>query len=174
MDEWVRDNILMKGAHLYNRDHEHLSEANIGWLWTNKAYDKQGRRIIGTAEIPKTGGAWGKARTGFLLERWFGDVPDFLITLYAPYFAAASDAERLSLIEHEMYHCSFVTDEEGNPIIPRAGGYLYTMRGHDVEEFLGVVRRYGPTAEVARLVEVAQRGPTISHADICRACGTCK
>jgi hypothetical protein len=48
------------------------------------------------------------------------------------------------------------------------------MRGHDVEEFVGVVRRYG--ADAAGSVSWSQRrtrGRRLPKAKISRACGTC-
>lgn len=180
LDAFVRETLFASGHALFNRDHSHLAEVTIGYLWTNVEYSKAQRTIIGTAEMPKAGGAWGKARGGQQLREWFGDVPDFLITLYAPWFAEADDASRLALIEHELYHCSCHRDETGEPLYnDRTGRPLLTMRGHDVEQFIGVVRRYGPDAAgVRELVEVAERGPTIALADIAAlsgaACGSCK
>lgn len=46
------------------------------------------------------------------------------------------------------------------------------IRGHDVEEFVGIVRRYG-AGDTAKFVAAAQRAPEVGHADIARACGTC-
>jgi hypothetical protein len=73
-------------APLYNPDHQHLEFATLGVLWTNKSYRKQQRWILGQAEDPKgnTGGAWKKGQREQQLEQWFGGVPDFVITLYAP------------------------------------------------------------------------------------------
>jgi hypothetical protein len=48
------------------------------------------------------------------------------------------------------------------------------MRGHDVEEFVGVVARYGAEATgVAAIVDAAKAGPTIGRASIAGVCGTC-
>ena len=47
------------------------------------------------------------------------------------------------------------------------------MRSHDVEEFHGVVQRYGASPDVQKMVELANNGPTISRANIAHACGTC-
>ncbi len=50
------------------------------------------------------------------------------------------------------------------------------MRGHDVEEFIGVVRRYGvgeSTGALARIVSAANSAPEVGVAGISQACGTC-
>ena len=47
------------------------------------------------------------------------------------------------------------------------------MRAHDVEEFVGVVRRYGASQEVRALVEAASQPPEVAKINIARACGTC-
>ncbi|WP_420376855.1 putative metallopeptidase [Sinorhizobium medicae] len=49
------------------------------------------------------------------------------------------------------------------------------MRGHDVEDFVGVVRRYGADAAGVRaIVDAANRPPEIARANIAHACGTCQ
>ncbi|MBN0712796.1 hypothetical protein JTM07_35940, partial [Pseudomonas aeruginosa] len=47
------------------------------------------------------------------------------------------------------------------------------LRGHDVEEFVGVVRRYGPSKDVQHLIDAASRSPEVAKINISRACGTC-
>lgn len=47
------------------------------------------------------------------------------------------------------------------------------IQGHDVEEFTGVVRRYGASEDVKRMVEAANTRPEMSRADVHYACGTC-
>lgn len=49
------------------------------------------------------------------------------------------------------------------------------MRGHDVEEFVGVVRRYGARAAgVQAMVDAASAGPQIAAVKIAQAYGTCR
>jgi hypothetical protein len=50
---------------------------------------------------------------------------------------------------------------------------VLTLRGHDVEEFVGVVRRYGASEEVQELVDVANAPAEVAHINVARACGTC-
>jgi Putative phage metallopeptidase len=50
----------------------------------------------------------------------------------------------------------------------------FTLVGHDVEEFIGVVRRYGAAAAgVQAMIDAAADGPTVAQADVDFACGNC-
>lgn len=162
---------------LYNPEHTHLTQARIGMLWTNTPNVKQMRSVAGTAEIPYIqGGKWVKARMEYQLAQWFGSVPDFLITLDAVTAAQMTDATFCALVEHELYHCAQARDDYGAPRFTRDGDPKFAIRGHDAEEFVGVVRRYGvgnAAGGVAELVKAAQREPLIAAADIEYACGTC-
>lgn len=175
---WVLEHVINVGGTLHNPDHAHLSEAKVGVLWTNIENTRQMRQIVGQAEMPMAqGGKWKSARHDQQLEEWFGQVPDFLITLHAGYCESAGDLEFAALIEHEIYHCAQAVDEYGVPKFSRdSGAPKFAMKGHDVEEFLGVVRRYGtghPDSAVSQLVRVAKERPSVGLADISKACGTC-
>jgi hypothetical protein len=178
---WVRETFI-EGIHesrLTNPEHGHLALARIGVLWTDAKYSKGGRAVLGTAEIPDPkGSTWQRARQWTQLREWFGELPDFVVTISAPYAAAADDAAFCALIEHELYHCAQALDQYGAPRFSRETGLpIWAIRGHDVEEFVGVVRRYGPDAAGVRpLIEAAkawERDPGVSPAAIAGACGTC-
>lgn len=87
-----------------------------------------------------------------------------------------SDAEFCALIEHELYHASQERDAFGAPKFSKSTGKpVFTLRGHDIEEFVGVVRRYGAEAtHVKALVDAANAGPEIANVRISQACGTCQ
>lgn len=169
MDAWVRSVFMDSKSPIYNRDHDHLKEATIGYLWTNQEYIKTGRRILGQAKLGEPAGsdAWARARQTVLLRSWFGDIPDFVITIFAPYWHTSDTVSRCALIEHELYHCAQAFDAFGGPRFDREGLPVWTMRAHDVEEFVGVVRRYGTwSSELKALSEVMERGQTIARAKI--------
>ena len=171
---WVHDTILADTGRLLNPDHAHLLDADIGFLWASSAFTKRGRTVVGQAEqVMIRAGGWQKARQEQQLREWFGHVPEFLITLAADYCAQCSDTEFCALIEHELYHIGQERDEFGAPKFTKDGMPRLAMRGHDVEEFVGVVQRYGASAQVARMVEAAKRPPAVSGASIAHACGTC-
>lgn len=178
IEAWARAAFIDEDAALVNEDHAHLRRADIGFLWTNVPNSRQGRTIIGTAERGQPQGAmgkWAKARAVAQVRGWFGAVPDFIITIDALYAAECGDAEFCALVEHELYHCAQERDAFGAPRFTRYGLPIWTMRGHDVEEFVGVVRRYGTDAAgVRELVDAANSPPEIGTALVARMCGTCQ
>lgn len=172
--DWVNATILAEDGPLHNPDHAHLLDADLCFMWASSAFTKQGRTVVGQAEqVMFRAGGWQKARQEQQMIEWFGRVPSFLITLAADYCAQCSDAEFCSLIEHELYHVAQALDEFGAPKFGKDGMSKLTLRGHDVEEFIGVVKRYGPSEDVRRLVEAAKSIPSAGRGSIAQACGTC-
>lgn len=175
--EWARESFIDEGATLHNPEHTHLESAQIGALWTNVPNNRHGRTILGQCEIPLSGamGKWVRGRAEAQLIGWFGTVPDFLITIDAEYAAECSDAEFCALIEHELLHCGQERDAFGAPKFRKSGLPAFAIRGHDIEEFTSIVRRYGADAAHARaFVEAATKGPEIANVRIAQACGTCQ
>jgi hypothetical protein len=172
--DWVQLNIIAPGAPLHNPDHAHLEFADIAFLWAAGGFVKAGRTVRGQCEeVTFRCGAWQKGRQEQQMVHWFGHVPDYLITLDAKYVQLCSDAEFCALVEHELYHIGQESDAFGQPAFKKDGQPKLAMRGHDVEEFTGVVRRYGPSEDVAKMVEAAKNAPEVAKINIARACGTC-
>lgn len=180
---WIFATFLTPGGPLWNADHEHLELAQIGVLWTNIALSHQQRHIVATAEMPMTqGNAWKRGRAQQQLREWFPHFmngshaePDFLITLSAPDLVEAPDRAFCGVIEHELYHCGQLKID-GAPRFHKDGTPMYGILGHDSEEFVGVVRRYGLAASspgTRALVDAAQRSPELGGDEIAFACGTC-
>jgi hypothetical protein len=171
---WVRAEILTDGGQLHNPDHEHLEFADIQFLWAPDGFVKAGRTVLGQCEeMTFRCGAWQKGRQQQQMADWFGMVPQFLITLDADYCLKCSDAEFCALVEHELYHIAQELDEFGSPSFTKDGLPKLMIKGHDVEEFVGVVRRYGPSADVQRMIDAAKAPPEVAKLNIARACGTC-
>jgi hypothetical protein len=163
---------------LYNPDHRHLQSfryPEIAFLWAGSGFIKQGRIILGeTEKLMINASGWKKARQELQMYEWFGDLPSFIITLSADFCRTCSDADFCALFEHELYHIAQKLDMYGTPKFNRNTGQPeLEMRGHDVEEFVGVARRYGASDDVKRLVKVVNDGPELSRADIAHGCGTC-
>lgn len=175
--EWAVAAFIDPMSDIANPDHDHLRFAEIAFLWTNVENVRQGRRIVGQCELGEPQGAmgrWAKARARAQIYAWFGSVPDFVITIDARRAAVMTDAEFCALVEHELYHAGQERDAFGNPKFRQSGLPAYAMRGHDVEEFIGVVRRYGAgAAGIAELAEAMKGRPTIAEAAIAGVCGTC-
>ena len=177
---WIRDTFVwgIGSSPLANPDHGHLALATIGVLWTNEKNASKGREVVGTAEIfaPK-GNAWQNARQQQQLREWFGEAPDFILTFSAPYATSIDDATFCALVEHELYHCAQALDEYGTPKFDREGVPAWTIRGHDVEQFVGVVRRYGARAAgvdaMVTAAKLAETQPIVRATEIAGACGTC-
>lgn len=177
--EWVRRTFLEEGGDLHNPEHRHLIDAEIGWLWAGSGFVRKGRRVLGLTEDVAhavQGNAWQKGRAEQQLREWFGQAPRFLITLDAVFAAECTDAELCALVEHELYHVGHQIDEFGVPKFGKDGRPKLGIRGHDVEEFVGVVARYGvgdPESDLGRLILAAAKGPTVAPIRIAQACGTC-
>lgn len=175
--EWITETFLDEESDMFNADHAHLRDAAIGVLWTNCDNIRNMRSIIGQAELmpPMAMGKWQRARAIQQVEEWFGSMPDFLLTFSAPAAHGMDDASFCALVEHELYHCAQKIDRYGMPAFNKeTGAPIFVMRGHDVEEFVGVVARYGADASgVTAMVNAAKTGPTIGRATIAGACGTC-
>ncbi len=174
--EWIFDTFIDDQGPLTNVDHAHLQEAEIGVLWTNCLNRKAMRQVIGQSELmpPMAMGKWQRARAISQIEDWFGEVPDFLITFDAHATTAMTDVSFCALVEHELYHCAQDIDQYGAPKFTQDGRPKFAIRGHDVEECTGVVRRYGATATgIQEFVDAANTVPLIGQADIGGVCGTC-
>lgn len=173
---WAVSSFIDAEGEFANPDHAHLEHASLGMLWTRVPNGRQGRTVVGTAEAgtPLGMGKWRKARAEQQVREWFGHVPDFIITIDANYASQCGDAEFCALIEHELYHCGQERDEFGAPKFRKSGAPAFAMRGHDIEEFVGVVRRYGASAAgVTALIDAAKQPPEIARASVAELCGTC-
>ncbi len=172
--KWARTEILTEGGQLHSPDHAHLEYADVQFLWAPGSFQKQGRTVLGQCEeMLFRCGPWQKGRQQQQMSDWFGQVPDFLITLDARYCLTCSDVEFCALVEHELYHIGQEQDEFGGPAFTKDGLPKLCMRGHDVEEFVGVVRRYGASEDVQRIIDAAKGAPEVAKINIARACGTC-
>jgi hypothetical protein len=173
---WIAETFIDGSGSLVNIDHAHLSDAHLGILWTNCDNSRNMCVVLGQTELmpPMAMGKWQRARAIQQIEEWFDGMPDFLITFSAPACEGMNDASFCALVEHELYHAAQAFDEFGMPKFKRDGTPVYAIRGHDVEEFVGVVRRYGADAAgVAPMVEAANAKPLIAGAEIDGICGTC-
>ena len=181
---WVHHTFMLEASPLFNPDHAILAsgQARIGWLWTNVESTRQGRRVLGKAEMPHfQGSGWNRERQAFQMREWFAGwwgfepEPEFVITLDALWCAHAPDDAWCALVEHELYHCAQALDKFGAPAFNAdTGRPKWRIRGHDVEEFTAVVARYGPDVVGARpLVDAANSATHRKYlGDITVVCGT--
>lgn len=177
LSEWIQDTFILGSGPLANEDHAHLIDASIGALWTNAINISKQRQVMATAEIPNAmAGGWRRARFDFQITQWFGTAPDFVLTFSAPDCARMDDRAFCALVEHELYHCAQAEDRYGGPKFTQDGAPVFAIRGHDSEEFVGVMRRYGRNGVskgTRDLVDAAIRAPLMDGPAIELACGTC-
>ncbi|WP_282361258.1 putative metallopeptidase [Pseudomonas sp. PS01300] len=175
--EWIQREILDTTGSIHNEEHAHLIDASVGVMWASSSFAKKGRSVLGQAEqLMIRAGGWQKARQEQQMRDWFGEEPEFLITLAADYCAQCSDTDFARLVEHELMHIAHATDQYGAPKFTQEGLPKLFLRGHDVSEFISIVERYGvgaPDGELARMVEAAKTTPSVSSESIASACGTC-
>ncbi len=137
------DKFLGKLLRLPEFAHLRDGEASIRFLFRMDEKRIQGRRILGTCHLPSV---QGRLKDVFLwmLEDKFGALPDFLIELDWNFWVdEADDLRREILTYHELMHAGHAIDKHGEPRFNAEGQPVYCIRGHDVEEFSEVVRRYG-------------------------------
>lgn len=178
---WVIANFLTIGGPLHNPDHDHIAELIhdneefMAFAWASSACMAKKRMVLGQCEkVMFNQGGWKKARQEQQMRDWFGYVPVYLITIDASYCDQATDRDFCALIEHELYHIGVERDEEGDPLISEMTGLpKHYLASHDVEEFVGVVKRWGADESVKRLIEVAKQAPFVSDVNISKCCGTC-
>jgi hypothetical protein len=175
--EWIEAVFIDESGPLFNPRYNHLRHAQIGCLWSDIPNRRNMREIVGQAELmpPMAMGKWQRARAEFQIEEWFGELPDFLITFSAGFAMSVDDGAFCAVVEHELHHCAQDVDVYGAPKFTRDGAPKFAIRGHDVEEFVGVVERYGATATVLEAMRLALNSkPTVGLASIAAACGTCQ
>lgn len=124
---------------------EHLKNGapHVEFLLRTQTKIKQGREILGTCYLPSVQGEL-RPMFDWMMMRTFGDIPDFLIVLDRDYWLDSDPMAREILIFHEAMHCDHAKDKYGAPRFDKdTGRPVWGIRGHDVEEFNEVVRRYG-------------------------------
>lgn len=181
LEKFVKSHFLNEESKLYNDDHRHLRQARIAYLWTNVSNSPGGRDIVATAEIPRPpaiGGKWARAKWEYQMAMWFGHSNfDFLITMNARFISDSIPIVAFATLDHELYHCGQKRDEYGAKMFGKKSGKpVYALLTHDVEEFVGIWRRYGVEAgagESVQMAAAAKRKPEIGRADIRKLCGNC-
>ncbi|WP_445405981.1 putative metallopeptidase [Acinetobacter pittii] len=181
LKKWVISNYLKIGGPLHNPDHDHIAELLhdneefLACAWASSACVAKKRMVLGQCEkVMFNQGGWKKARQEQQMRDWFGYVPVYLITIDASYCDQATDRDFCALIEHELYHIGVERDEDGEALYSEMTGLpKHYLAGHDVEEFIGVTKRWGADESVKRLVEVAKQAPFVSDVNISKCCGTC-
>ena len=124
---------------------QHLSHGDAGILFLMRAEPKikAQKAVLGEAALPRFMGSLGAVGRWLLAKACGGDLPDFLMILDSTWWAQATPKQREALVYHEMCHMAHAVDKDGEPRFTEEGNPIWDIRGHDLEEFNAVVRRYG-------------------------------
>jgi hypothetical protein len=75
------------------------------------------------------------------------------------FWTQADGRAREALVYHELLHAAHAVDRDGEPKFTEEGKPIWDIRGHDIEEFNDVVRRYGAWApDVVAFLAAATEG----------------
>ena len=148
---WFYDKLLKYEEFIHLRD----GDARVEFLLVGDEIIRSGRQVLGEVHIPTV---QGKLRGVFewMLEQQFDSVPDFLVMLDQSYWDESGRNDREILIFHEMCHMIHKTDADGELRYDEDGNPVWGIVGHDVEEFVATVARYGAYSdELRRFLEAA-------------------
>lgn len=177
VEAWIREQVLAADGAIHNAEHKHLLDTDWAVLWAREGFKSRGKTVIGQAEeLMFRCNRWQRERQEQQMAQWFGRVPAFLLTFDASFCRDCDDIAWCTLVEHELYHLAHQRDEFDAPAFTKDGRPKVGIGGHDVEEFIGVVRRYGAGpagAPLQRLIEAGNRAPEVGRVSIAGACGTC-
>lgn len=136
-----------------------VGEAVIMAVFRTEPMVKAGRAVLGTMALPKFQGSNGPFAFWLLVKVCGGTPPDFILTLDAQFWGAATPMQREALVFHEMMHARHATDKEGELKFTDEGLPVWAIFGHDLEEFDATVRRYGAwLPDITRFVAAAREG----------------
>lgn len=123
---------------LINKYHPHLRNygARIGFLFRKEAPIRSGKHTLGQAQKVTD-------KMKVMLDY------DFIIWVAKDVWDRSTTARRMALLDHELCHCVF-------------GSNGWTIRPHDMEEFVEVIDRWGFwTNNLMRVQEIANKQPPL-------------
>jgi hypothetical protein len=129
--------------------HPHLAEARValGWRLEWQA-DRDGRVTLGMC------------RKASDLDRL---LHDYVILLNRELWDDLTPKQQRAVIDHEATHAAVATGKDGKPRVTDDGRTVYRIRKHDLEEFRGIVERYGEykadIEEFAAAIQRARQAP---------------
>jgi hypothetical protein len=151
-DEYsVAHDAAQLGMLLINKveDHAHLAAANIAYVFRDDELTRRGKVIAAEAilveRILQAEKRWSRLVKWALLRITSAtERPDFLVLIDRNIWQGFDAEGRLALVDHELSHCWYATEEDGETQrFHKDGSPWWAIRGHDVEEFCGVVARNG-------------------------------
>lgn len=140
------------GARLVQlEEHKHIldEELRIEYLMANDTVFKGNKTVIGTTHLPTVQGRL-KSLFEMLLYQFFGGDIDFLITIDAVWWEAASQAQREIQVYHQLCTIKQEMDKNGELKFDRDGNPVFNVVAPDVQEFSMVAERYGAHSELLK------------------------
>lgn len=108
-------------------DHALLERCRVLYVWRDKASKSMGRVVLGRAR--RISGL-----NAFLITS--GEEESlYVIEIAADEWGRLTEPQRVALVDHELCHCRVLEEDDGSLSLK--------VRGHDVEEFFGIVERHG-------------------------------
>ena len=107
---------------LVNEYHNHLRNAKIECLFSDKKRKRGGRIVIASCEAVNE------------TYNYLTDI-NFIITVYDKAWEKLAEKEKRYVLDHELCHAFVGEDKHGEPV--------YKVIPHDLEEFNEIVERYG-------------------------------
>ncbi|RYG99899.1 MAG: hypothetical protein EON58_02225 [Alphaproteobacteria bacterium] len=165
--EFAYDTFISGCGPLVNDDHEHLADADVLFVWSSVEFSSKGNNVVATCQLGEQTGGLGKKE----FQEWQyrnlngGMLPDFVVTLCAPFFTEADSVAVCAVIEHELHHTEQKKDKHGVPK-RNQGKPVWGIKGHDVEVFIRDVERYGAySPSLIRLKAALDSPPLINPSE---------
>lgn len=139
-------------------EHEHLQQAAIGYIFRDDEITRHGKvtwaEAIMVERILQSEKRWARLVKWAILRilSQFGEtLPDFIVLIDRNVWQGLDADQKLALVDHELSHCWYATEEDGvTQKFHKDGSPWWSVRGHDMEEFEGVVLRNGLWSEDLR------------------------
>lgn len=136
--------------------HVHLQMATVGYVFRDDELRRRGDVVVAEAilveRILQSEKRYARiVKWAILRILGIDDLPTFLVLIDRNIWEGYSIEEKVALVDHELSHCAQATTEDGEtPKFTRDGDPVWTIKGHDLEEFCGVVERNGLWSEQLR------------------------
>ena len=138
--------------------YEHLQECRIAYLVTDEDIRMQGRDKAGFVIMPTAMGQNGKI-FDYVLAEFFGFIdecrevpvaPDVVMVIGREAWESYSPTRRVCLVCHELIHIAHAETKDGEPRYHEDDGRpVFTLIGHDVEEFTTIALMFGQVTQWA-------------------------
>jgi hypothetical protein len=163
-DEYsVASEAAQLGMLLINKveEHAHLQSATVGYIFRDDELRRHGKVIA--AECILVDRILQSDKRYSRLVKWAllrimeaTELPDFLVLIDRNLWEGYDGDQKLALVDHELSHASFETEDDGvTQKFRKDGSSAWTIRGHEFEGFCGEIKRNGLwSAELVAMARV--------------------